>query len=181
MFSKRLRYIASAGLLGGALTVASLGGAFASPLGDSPTPTASPSVTATAPTSTTAVKLRPRARLRLSLLHGVLKNVSTLFGITPQTLAQQIEQGTSLAGLAPQYGKSAADVESTLTSALKSRLDTRVANGQLTSARETKILNRAGQRVDKLVNANLAPYVTRIEKRATRRAQANSTPTPYSQ
>lgn len=181
MFTNRIRLLACAGLLGGALTVASLGSAFAAPAADAPTPTVTPAAVTTSPPVIPTV----RPRRERGLIHGFLREISQLFQISQPTLVQQLKQGTSLAQLASQYGKSADDVESALATALKARLDKQVTAGKLTADQETQRLAKASPRIDKLVNANLAKYVRRIERRNHQRRQprptATATPTPVAQ
>lgn len=182
MFTTRIRLLACAGFVGTALTVASLGSAFAAPASDAPTPTVNSTATVT-PTVTTTPAVRPR-RAR-GLLRGVLREISQLFQIDPSTLVGQLEQDTSLAQLAPRYGKTAADVESALTSALKARLDKRVAAGKITPDQETRRLARAAPRIDKLVYLNLTRYVRWLERRNRQHrrpaSSATATPTPANQ
>ena len=181
MFTSRIRLLAGAGFLSCALVVGSVGGAFAAPAGDPATPVASPVALGTTTPSPT-VATSGRVRGERPLLRGFLKEMSQLFGVSRKTLVQQLESGTTLAQLAPQYGKTAADVETTLQNALKARLDKRVAAGKITADQESARLAKAGPRIDKLVNTNLATYVKRLQRQARRHQPkpTAATPTPTS-
>lgn len=155
MFTSRIRMIATTGLLCGALTVASIGSAFAAPVADNPPP-------ATAAVTHTQSGQHQGHPGLVGLFFG---SVSHLFGITPNTLLSQLEQGQTLAQIAGNYGKSATDVENAIMGALKIRLDKAVASGKISSDQETQILNKAPSRVDNLVNKNLSSQAKKLAQR----------------
>lgn len=72
-------------------------------------------------------------------------------GLTRQQLQVDLRSGQSLAQIAAVQGKSAQDLEQTLLTQVKARLDKAVAAGRLTSAQEQRQLDRVRQRLDRLV------------------------------
>ena len=74
-------------------------------------------------------------------------------GVDRKTIRADLKQGQTLAQIAnAQPGKSAAGLEAAITTAVKTKLDARVAAGKLTADREAKILARLQTRLDKLVH-----------------------------
>jgi hypothetical protein len=163
MLSSRIRLLASAGILCGALTAATVGGAFAAPASGPPTPNfatttnVAPEAQAT-PTTGTAHAHRTKP----SLMQGILTRVATLLGITPAALDHQIAQGQTIAQVAAANGKSATDVQSALMANLQGHLDKAVAAGKITSAKEAEILKNAPQHITKLLDANLTSALKRV-------------------
>ena len=83
---------------------------------------------------------------------GVLKAAAQYLGITRAQLAQNLRAGQTLAQIAQAQGKSVAGLESALLAAVKARLDARVAAGRLSAERAQRLLARAPQRIERLVN-----------------------------
>ena len=168
MIVRKIRLALGAGAICSALTLGTVGSAFAAPPND-PTP---PAVTASATSAANPVGAKHAHALGLiHLLHGIFKPVAQLFGITPAQLRTQLGHGQTLAQIAANYGKSATAVQTALTNELKTRLDKLVANGKLTSARETTILTNAAPKISAVTSKNLAPLIRRIEHRRTVRRQ----------
>ena len=87
------------------------------------------------------------------LRHVAVKAAVDYLGIDRKTLRADLQSGQTLAQIAnAQPGKSVTGLEQAITTAVKTKLDARVAAGKLTADREAKILARLQTRLDKLVN-----------------------------
>jgi hypothetical protein len=79
--------------------------------------------------------------------------VARYLGVTKDELRTARENGTSLAQLATQQGKSVAGLEQAIYNAAKSDLDKAVAAGRITSAQETRMLSGLQSHLDDMVNS----------------------------
>lgn len=170
MFAQRVKVLAAAGILCGALGAAAVSGAFAAPApaptaasGSTPTPTAqtqtaSPSTAQPAAqnsnsqTTDTEKPERPRGFRGGFGGPAMGQPLATFLGITVQDLHTAFQGGQTLAQIAQAHGKSATDLKTFLTTQEKTRLDTAVKNGKLTSAQETQILTNFSNRLDQMIN-----------------------------
>ncbi|MDQ6746218.1 MAG: hypothetical protein M3Z27_09440 [Actinomycetota bacterium] len=87
--------------------------------------------------------------------HGGGKGLSaaaTYLGLTRHELRQQLRSGKSLAQIAAAQGKSAAGLQAAMLAAIKTRLDKAVADGAITMAQEQKVLAKAPERLQRLIN-----------------------------
>jgi hypothetical protein len=74
-------------------------------------------------------------------------------GISPATLRTDLRSGKSLAQIAGStLGKSVAGLKAAIIAAEKSKLDTAVKNGRITSQQEQQVLTRLSSRIDTLLN-----------------------------
>lgn len=80
-----------------------------------------------------------------------LKEVASVLGIDVKTLRDDLKAGQSIAEIAQSKGISEQTLISDLQGKLKSRLDQAVANGKLTSDKESQILEKSTERLKKLV------------------------------
>ncbi|MGH7776786.1 MAG: hypothetical protein ACREPI_06385 [Candidatus Dormibacterales bacterium] len=84
-----------------------------------------------------------RARAGAALRGDILKTAAGVLKLTPQQLIADLRQGQSLASIAKQQGiPDQSTFRSKLAAALKPQLDAAVKSGALSSAQETKILDR---------------------------------------
>ena len=84
---------------------------------------------------------------------GFANAVASYLGVTKAELRTARENGTSLAQLATQQGKSVAGLKQAIYDAAKSDLDKAVAAGRITSAQETRMLSGLQAHLDDMVNA----------------------------
>ena len=91
---------------------------------------------------------------------GVVKDVASYLGMTDKDIFTELASGKTLAAIATEHGKTAADLESYLLSQLKTRLDKAVADGKLTQDRETTVLQNAQTAIDRFVNEPHPAYGT---------------------
>jgi len=167
MIAQRVKALAAAGILCGALGAAAIGGAFAAPApaaGDTPTPTtqsqtANPSTTPTATQSTTGQATNgqhpegPRGfRGGFGPGPAMGQPLATFLGISVQDLQTAYKNGQTLAQIAQAHGKSTDDLKTFLTNQQKTRLDTAVKHGKLTSDQETQALTKFSGSLDTLIN-----------------------------
>jgi hypothetical protein len=134
-------------MVAGVVTVVALvvaGGAIAASNG---------SGSATASTSQTCGPGPPGAGLHA----GFPDAVASYLGVTKAELRAARENGTSLAQLATQQGKSVAGLEQAIYNAAKSDLDKAVAAGRITSAQETRMLSGLQSHLDDMVNSTGPP------------------------
>ena len=87
--------------------------------------------------------------------------VASYLGVTKAELRTARENGTSLAQLATQQGKSVAGLKQTIYGAAKTDLDKAVAAGRITSAQETRMLSGLQSHLDDMVNATGPPPLGR--------------------
>ena len=83
--------------------------------------------------------------------------VVSYLGLTKAELRTARENGTSLAQLATQQGKSVVGLEQAIYNSAKSDLDKAVAAGRITSAQETRMLSGLQSHLDDIVNATGPP------------------------
>ena len=83
--------------------------------------------------------------------------VASYLGLTKAELRTARENGTSLAQLATQQGKSVAGLKQAIYDAAKSDLDKAVAAGRITAAQETRMLSGLQSHLDDMVNATGPP------------------------
>ncbi len=86
-----------------------------------------------------------------------IKAVADYLGVTKAELRTARENGTSLAQLATQQGKSVAGLKQAIYDAAKADLDKAVAAGRITSAQETTMLSGLQAHLDDIVNSNGPP------------------------
>jgi hypothetical protein len=78
-------------------------------------------------------------------------------GVTKAELRTARQNGTSLAQLATQQGKSVAGLKQAIYDAAKADLDKAVAAGRITSAQETTMLSGLQSHLDDIVNSTGPP------------------------
>lgn len=83
--------------------------------------------------------------------------VASYLGITKPELKTARDNGTSLAQLATQEGKTVAGLEAAIYADAKAHLDKDVAAGKLTAAQETSMLANLQSHLDDMVNATGPP------------------------
>ena len=83
---------------------------------------------------------------------GIVAVAAQYVGLERRALARELRSGKSLAQVATARGKSVDGLKQALLTALKTRLDARVAAGRLPADRAQRLLARAPQRIDRLVN-----------------------------
>jgi hypothetical protein len=88
----------------------------------------------------------------LSMIGALGSTTASYLGITPAELRSELQSGKTLAQIAIAHGKSAAGLVQALVAAAKTRLDTAVAAGRLSSTQEQKLLTRLQQLVTNVVN-----------------------------
>ena len=88
---------------------------------------------------------------------GFANAVASYLGVTKAELRTARENGTSLAQLATQQGKSVAGLKQAIYDAAKSDLDKAVAAGRITSAQETRMLSGLQSHLDDMVNSTGPP------------------------
>ncbi|HEX5415717.1 MAG TPA: hypothetical protein VFZ25_08615 [Chloroflexota bacterium] len=166
MFAQRVKVIAAAGILCGALGAAAVAGAFAAPA-----PAADPTPTATAQSQTaTPTNAQPATQSSTGQATNGAKPendrgergfgpgtamgqpLATFLGISVQDLRTAVTGGQTLAQIAQAHGKTTDQLKSFLTDQEKTRLDSAVKNGKLTSDQETKALANFSGRLDNLIN-----------------------------
>lgn len=76
-------------------------------------------------------------------------------GITEEALRTSLREGTSLAEIAQEKGKSVDGLEDALVASAKADLEQAVENGHVTEAQKTEILADLPDRIDDLVNGEL--------------------------
>ena len=86
----------------------------------------------------------------------MLRAAAQYLGIQRGELARDVRSGQTLAQIAGARGKSVSGLEAAMVAAVKTKLDTAVTTGRLTSAREQQVLARVQKVVGRLVNAKLA-------------------------
>ena len=76
-------------------------------------------------------------------------------GVTPNALRADLRSGATLAQVAGQSGKTAAELEQAIESAASARLAKAVSAGLITAQREQTMLANLQARLDTLVNRSL--------------------------
>jgi hypothetical protein len=82
-----------------------------------------------------------------------LDELSTFLDLTPADLRTQLASGKSLADIAKAQGKTVADLEAAITTAVTKRLDAAVAAKKLTADQEQRMLAGLAKHLDDFVNA----------------------------
>ena len=95
------------------------------------------------------------AKLRAAKVQqrGLLPVAAAYLDVTPVALRRELRSGKSLAQVATAKGKSVDGLESALVSALRSKVQAAKAAGKIDAARADRLLQRAPQLVERLVNA----------------------------
>ena len=96
-------------------------------------------------------KAKPRAAKVQQ--RGLLPAAAAYLGVTPAALRADLRSGKSLAQIATAKGKSVDGLKAALVAAIKTRVDAAKASGKLNAARADRLLQRAPQLVERLVNA----------------------------
>jgi hypothetical protein len=82
---------------------------------------------------------------------------ASFLGLTEAQLLSQLRSGKSLAQIARARGKSVAGLKSAILNEIRSRLNSLVSRGVITSAREQRILSRLSARLDDAINRTGPP------------------------
>jgi len=109
-------------------------------------------------------KAKPRAAKAQQ--RGLLPAAAAYLGVTPVALRGELRSGKSLAAVATARGKSIAGLKAALVAAIKTRIDAAKAAGKLDAARAARLLERAPQLVERMVNAT--PRARTARTRAAR-------------
>ena len=96
-------------------------------------------------------KAKPRAAKVQQ--RGLLPAAAAYLGVTPVALRTELRSGKSLAQIATAKGKSVDGLKTALVAAIKTKVDAAKAAGKLDAARADRLLQRAPQLVERLVNA----------------------------
>ena len=96
-------------------------------------------------------KAKPRAAKVQQ--RGLLPAAAAYLAVTPAALRTELRSGKSLAQVTTARGKSVDGLEAALVAAIKTRVDAARAAGKLDAARAARLLQRAPQLVERLVNA----------------------------
>jgi hypothetical protein len=96
-------------------------------------------------------KAKPRAAKVQQ--RGLLPAAAVYLGMTPVALRKELRSGKSLAQVATAKGKSVDGLKAALVAAIKTRVDAAKAAGKLNAARADRLLQRAPQLVERVVNA----------------------------
>ena len=96
-------------------------------------------------------KTKPRAAKVQQ--RGLLPAAAAYLGVTPVALRTELRSGKSLAQIATAKGKSVDGLKTALVAAIKTKVDAAKAAGKLDAARADRLLQRAPQLVERLVNA----------------------------
>lgn len=84
---------------------------------------------------------------------GLLPVAAAYLDLTPMALRGELRSGKSLAQVATAKGKSVDGLESALLNALRSKVEAARAAGKLDAAHADRLLQRAPQLVERMVNA----------------------------
>ncbi len=106
-------------------------------------------------------KAKPRAAKVQQ--RGLLPAAAAYLGVTPVALRTELRSGKSLAQIATAKGKSVDGLETALVAAIKTKVDAAKAAGKLDAARADRLLQRAPQLVERLVNAKPRARATRAK------------------
>jgi lambda repressor-like predicted transcriptional regulator len=95
-----------------------------------------------------------KSRAAAKLQHrGLLQVAAAYLGVTTASLRSELRSGKSLAQVAAAKGKSPDGLKAALVAAIKTKLDAARAAGKLNAAQAARLLARAPQLVERLVNA----------------------------
>ena len=106
-------------------------------------------------------KAKPRAAKVQQ--RGLLPAAAAYLGVTPVALRTELRSGKSLAQIATAKGKSVDGLKTALVAAIKTKVDAAKAAGKLDAARADRLLQRAPQLVERLVNAKPRARATRAK------------------
>jgi hypothetical protein len=84
---------------------------------------------------------------------GSFDAAASYLGLTEDQLRTELEGGKTLAQVAKDHGKSVDGLVDALLASAKQKLDRAVADGRLTKAQETEMLNGLKDRITNLVNS----------------------------
>lgn len=93
-----------------------------------------------------------RGRAGRHLRHGLLADVAKALGTTQAKLMDALRDGTSLAEIAKDNDTSVAAVRAAVRSAVKTRLDKAVKDGDLTQEQADTMLDRVGDRLEAIAS-----------------------------
>ena len=93
-----------------------------------------------------------RGRPGRHLRHGLLADIATALGTTQAKLMDALRDGTSLAEIAKDNGTSVAAVRAAVRSAVKTRLDKAVKDGDVTQEQADAMLDRVGDRFEAIAS-----------------------------
>jgi len=108
-------------------------------------------------------KAKPRAA---KLQHGLLPVSAAYLDLTSVALRRELRSGKSLAQVATAKGKSVDGLKAALLNALRIRVQAAKAAGRIDAARADRLLQRAPQLVERIVNAT--PPARTIRTRGAR-------------
>ena len=92
-----------------------------------------------------------------------LPAAAAYLGVTPVALRTELRSGKSLAQVATAKGKSVDGLKTALVAAIKTKVDAAKAAGKLDAARADRLLQRAPQLVERLVNAKPRAHAQRAK------------------
>jgi urease alpha subunit len=144
VFKKIIAPVAIGGaLLGGTLTVATTGAAYA----------ATPAASTTAPSSPHKGQVKAWVRSHRKELRKAGLDISAkTIGVTPQALRADLKAGNSIAGVASQHNVNPQSVINALVSAADTQVNQAVSANKLTSTQASKIEAKIPGWVAKVVN-----------------------------
>jgi hypothetical protein len=94
-------------------------------------------------------RLRPRPPR-----HGIPEDLAEFLGISPGEIREMLEQGSTLAEIAAASGKTADDLASFMLEPIEARLNDAVDEGRITEERRTEALDKARERIQRLIEAD---------------------------
>ena len=89
------------------------------------------------------------------LRHGLLDELASALGSTPEKLLEQLRDGKTPAEIARANGRSLAEVRRAVTSAIERRLTEAVADGDLTRRQADAIIERVERRLRRIESGRL--------------------------
>ena len=84
-----------------------------------------------------------------------LDAAASYLGVTEESLRTSLRDGSTLADIAKEKGKSVAGLKAVLVAGAKADLAQAVKDGRLTEAQQTELLTGLSDRIDELVNGEL--------------------------
>ena len=94
---------------------------------------------------------RLRAGMR-NILGNVLESAAKVIGISEQDLRTSLQQGQSLAQIASTKGITRDQLKTSLSSELRTRIQTAQNNGTITSEQATRLLQSLNERIDQMID-----------------------------
>jgi predicted DNA-binding protein (UPF0251 family) len=88
-----------------------------------------------------------------------LDAAASYLGVTEEALRTSLSNGSTLADIAKEQGKSVAGLKAALVAAAKADIAQAVKDGRLTEAQQTELLADLSERIDGLVNGELGVRV----------------------